>query len=81
LYGRIGLALGLARALDGFGGAADGAGTSPICSSPAMEGLGTWGSGAGRIGLGIGAGAIDGPARALALARGALLVRSRLGAE
>jgi hypothetical protein len=77
VLGFIGLALGLARALDGFAGAADGAATSSICSSPATDGLGTAGSGAGRSGVGtVGTGAADG--RALARG-GALLVRSRLG--
>ena len=77
VLGFIGLALGLVRALDGFAGAADGAATSSIRSSPATDGLGTAGSGAGRSGVGtVGTGVVDG--RALARG-GALLVRSRLG--
>ena len=75
VLGLIGLALGFARARDGRAGAADGAAESSICSTPAIDGLGTAGSGAGRIG--VGTGAADG----LAFARGALLVLSRFGAE
>jgi hypothetical protein len=73
--GRIGLALGLARALDGLAGAADGAAASSIWSSEARDGFGTCAGCTGASGC---TGAADG--RALAFARGALLVRSRLGA-
>jgi hypothetical protein len=76
VLGLIGLALGFARARDGRAGAADGDAESSICSTPAIDGLGTAGSGAGRSGVGT-SGAADG----LALARGALLVLSRFGAE
>ena len=77
--GCIGTELGRARALDGLGGAADGAASS-IWSSVAMVGLGTAGSGAGSSGVGtVGTGAAEG--RALAFARGALLVRVRLGCD
>jgi hypothetical protein len=78
VLGFTGFALGFARALDCFAGAADGATVFSICSSEAIDGLGAAGSGAGRSG--VGTGAADG--LALALARGGvLLVRSRLGAE
>ena len=77
VLGLIGLALGFALARDGRAGAADGAAESSICSTPAIDGLGTAGSGAGRIG--VGTGAADG--LAAAFARGALLVLSRFGAE
>ena len=73
MLGLIGRALGFARALVGFAGAADGAASS-ICNTSAIEGFGITGSGVGRSG--VGTGAADG----LALARGGpLLVRSRLG--
>ena len=75
VLGLIGLALGFALARDGRAGAADGATESSICSTSAIDGLGTAGSGAGRSG--VGTGAADG----LAFARGALLVLSRFGAE
>jgi hypothetical protein len=74
--GRIGFALGLARALVGLAGAADGAAVSSIWSWAARDGFGTCagtGAGTGAAGAAVG--------RALAFARGALLVRSRFGAE
>jgi hypothetical protein len=78
--GCIGLALGLARALDGLAGAADGAAVSSIWSSPAMVGFGAAGATCGISGAAGATGAAEG--RAFALARtGALLVRWRLGAE
>jgi hypothetical protein len=82
LFDCTGFALGFARALVGLGGAggaADGAGTSSIRSSPAMDGFGGATSGSSGVGT-VGAGAADGLAFALTLG-GALLVRGRLGAE
>jgi hypothetical protein len=77
VLGFTGLALVFARALDGLAGAADGAAVSSIWSSPAMDGFGAAGATSGSSG--VGTGAADG--LALALARGgALLVRGRLGA-
>jgi hypothetical protein len=72
--GRIGFALGLARALVGLAGAADGAAASSW-SSAVRDGFGTGAGCTGTSGCGAAVG------RALAFARGALLVRSRFGAE